>query len=200
MRPAAHLAALTAFTVAIVAFSSCSPAEPEAPPPLAGAAIGGPFELTSESGETVAWSDFDGQYRTVYFGYAYCPDVCPTDTQRAMAGLDLFEDAEPDLAAQVQPLFVTIDPERDTPEVLAEFTANFHPRLVGLTGDPETIEEVAKSFAVFYARGEDAPGGGYLMDHSNVTYLFGPEGEPIATLPTDQGPEAVAEELAKWVR
>ncbi len=169
-------------------------------PPLAGATIGGEFELVSETGETVKFSDFDGQYRTVYFGYAYCPDICPADNQRAMAGLRAFEQAEPELGAKIQPLFISIDPERDTQEVVAEFTDAFHPRLIGLTGSPEQIEQAAKAFAVYYSRGEDAPGGGYLMDHSNVTYLFGPDGLPIATLPTDLGAEAVAEELAKWVR
>lgn len=188
-----------------LALTGCS-AEPQAQgsgndslPPLAGAAIGGEFELVSEDGETVRWSDFDGQYRTVYFGYAYCPDICPTDNQRAMAGLRAFEQANPDAAAQIQPIFISIDPERDTPEVVGEFTDAFHPRLIGLTGSAEQIEDAASSFAVFYAEGEDSDGGGYLMDHSNVTYLFGPNGKPIATLPTDEGAEAVAEELAKWV-
>lgn len=171
---------------------------PEAP--LAGATIGGDFELTSESGQTVHWTDFAGQYRIVYFGYAYCPDVCPTDMQRAMAGLRQFEQDKPALGAKIQPLFISIDPERDTQEVVAEFTDAFHPRLIGLTGTPEQIEQAASAFKVFYSRGEDQPGGGYLMDHSNITYLFGPDGEPIATLPTDQGAEAVATELAIWVR
>ena len=186
-----------------LALSACS-ADPgavdaSAEPPLAGATIGGEFELVSETGETVKWSDFDGQYRTVYFGYAYCPDICPTDNQRAMAGLRLFEQTDAAAAAKIQPLFISIDPERDTPQVVAEFTDAFHPRLIGLTGSAEQVKDAANTFAVFYARGEDAAGGGYLMDHSNVTYLFGPDGQPIATLPTDLGAEAVAQELAKWV-
>ncbi len=187
--------------LAALSLASCG-AEPEQreEPPLAGATIGGEFELVSETGETVKFSDFDGQYRTVYFGYAFCPDICPTDNQRAMAGLKAFEKAEPALGAKIQPLFISIDPERDTEEVVAEFTDAFHPRLIGLTGSPEQIADAAKTFAVYYSRGDDAPGGGYLMDHSNVTYLFGPDGLPIATLPTDLGAEAVAEELAKWVR
>ena len=83
-----------------------------------GAAIGEEFTLTGETGEDVSWSDFDGQYRTLYFGYTYCPDVCPVDTQRAMAGLKAFEQAVPELGAQIQPLFISVDPARDTPEVL----------------------------------------------------------------------------------
>lgn len=169
-------------------------------PPLEGAAIGGDFTLTGETGEPVSFSDFDGQYRTVYFGYAYCPDICPTDNQRAMAGLKRFEEESPELGAKVQPLFVSIDPERDTPEVLTEFTDAFHPRLIGMTGTKEQLDAAANAFAVYYSRGEETESGGYLMDHSNITYLFGPDGNPLAMLPTDEGPDAVAAELAKWVR
>ena len=181
-----------------LALASCG--QPAPAPPLEGATIGGEFTLTGEDGSTVRWSDFTGRYRIVYFGFTYCPDVCPTDVQRAMAGLRAFAAEEPDLAEQIQPLFVSVDPERDTPDKLAEFTDNFHPRLIGLTGTPEQIEEAKTAFAIYSGRGEDQPGGGYLVDHSNITYLFGPSGEPLATLPTDQGPEAVAQELAKWVR
>ena len=177
--------------------TSSTPAEA---PPLEGATIGGEFALTGEDGDTVRWSDFDGQYRIIYFGYAYCPDICPTDVQRAMAGLKRFEENEPELGAKIQPLFVSVDPERDTPEVLREFTANFHPRLIGMTGDTATLKDVAKTFGTTFSRGETQPGGGYLMNHYGYTYLFGPQGEPIAMLPTDQGPEAVTAELAKWVR
>lgn len=173
---------------------------PADPPPLAGAALGGDFTLTSESGKPVSWSDFDGQYRTIYFGYTYCPDVCPVDVQRAMAGLKEFEKAHPDLAAKIQPLFVGVDTERDTPEVLTEFTDNFHPRLIGLTGDKETLTEAAAKFAASFSKGEPAPGGGYLVNHTNITLLFGPDGQPISMLPTDEGPKAVAAELEKWVR
>lgn len=190
------LALMTA--LALAACGSEPKPLPEAP--LAGATIGGPFELTSETGETTRWSDFDGQYRIVYFGFAYCPDICPTDVQRAMAGLRKFEQDAPDLGAKIQPLFITIDAERDTPEVVGEFADAFHPRLIGLTGTPEQVKDAADTFRIFYSRGEDQPGGGYLMDHSNITYLFGPDGEPIATLPTDQGADAVAGELALWVR
>lgn len=162
--------------------------------------LGGEFELTSESGELTRWSDFDGQYRIIYFGYAYCPDYCPTDVQRAMAGLKLFEQEEPALGAQIQPLFVSVDYRRDTPEVVGEFSDNFHERLIGLSGTREQIEAVTRTFGVVFAFGDESPDGAYLMDHSTITYLFGPQGEPIATLPTDQGPEAVAAELARWVR
>lgn len=185
------------FAALLLAGCNAAPAET---PPLEGAAIGGDFTLTSESGDPVSWSDFDGQYRTIYFGYAYCPDVCPTDNQRAMAGLKRFETDNPELGANIQPLFVSVDPERDTPEVLNEFTDAFHPRLIGMTGTKEQLDAAANAFAAFYSRGEQTEAGGYLMNHSNITYLFGPDGDPLAILPTDEGPDAVAAELAKWVR
>ena len=173
--------------------------EPDGPPPLEGAALGGDFTLTGEDGTRVSFSDFDGKYRTIYFGYAFCPDVCPTDNQRAMAGLKQFEKEFPELGAKIQPLFVSVDPGRDTSKVLGEFTDAFHPRLIGLTGEPEELARIAAQFGVFFSV-PDEKGDGYLVDHSNITFLFGPDGKPLATLPTDQGPAAVRDELAKWVR
>lgn len=186
--------------LAVASLAACGDAPPAEPPPLEGAALGGDFTLTGEDGKQVSWNDFDGQYRTIYFGYTFCPDVCPVDVQRAMAGLKLFEEAQPELAARIQPLFVGVDTARDTPKVLTEFTDNFHPRLIGLTGEEDVLTEVAGKFAASFSKGEAAPGGSYLVNHTNVTLLFGPDGKPIATLPTDQGPEAVAAELEKWVR
>lgn len=191
----APICALTLLVAACDAPASQSAAEP----PLAGADIGGPFELVNKQGETVRWADFAGKYRIVYFGFTYCPDICPTDVGRMVHGLNAFAKAHPDLAAKVQPIFISIDPERDTPAVVGEFAAAFSDDLIGLTGTPEQVKAAADTFRVFYSRGEDTPGGGYLMDHSAIVYLFGPDGEPLATLPTDQGADAVAAELAKWV-
>jgi len=183
--------------------AACS-SGPDRPPldqaPLHGASIGGDFALTGADGETVRWSDFAGQWRIVYFGYAYCPDICPTDVQRMTQGLAQFASERPELAEQVQPIFITIDPERDTPEVVGEFAAAFSGRLIGLTGTPDRIAEAAKAFGVYYEKGEETGDGAYLVDHSNITYLFDPQGAPIAMLPTDRGAQAVAAELAKWVR
>jgi protein SCO1 len=168
-------------------------------PPLAGAAIGGPFELVDSAGKTVRWSDFDGKYRMIYFGYAYCPDVCPLDVQRMMQGYNAFKQTEPALAAQVQPLFVTIDPQRDTPAVVGEFASAFSDDLIGLTGTPEQVATAAKAFAVYYSKGETSGAGGYLMDHSRAAYLMGRDGKPIALLPVEKSGEAVAAELERWV-
>lgn len=193
---AARLAALAA----VLALTACGAAvSPQQEPPLAGAAIGGDFALTSSTGKTVRWGDFAGKYRIVYFGYAFCPDICPTDMQRVAQGLKALKASDPDKAAKIVPIFITIDPERDTPAVVGEFAAAFSPDIIGLTGTPEQIAAAAKAFKVFYARGEAVAGGDYLVDHSNVVYLFGPDGEPLATLPVDLGGDAVAAEIDKWV-
>jgi len=173
--------------------------ESREPPPLAGAAIGGPFTLSDKAGKPVRWVDFAGQWRIVYFGYTYCPDVCPTDVAVMMRGFAEFEKAHPDKAAKVQPIFITIDPERDTGPRVGEFTAAFSPRLLGLTGTTQQVDQAARAFAAYYARGKTQPGGGYLMDHSRVAYLMDKDGKPIAMLPVDKDDKAVAAELARWV-
>lgn len=196
-----NFCALPVTVTAALALSACQPGAPDASeePPLAGADIGGPFELVNKDGTTVRWADFDGRYRMVYFGFTYCPDICPTDVQRMMQGYKKLAEAEPDTAAKIQPIFISVDPERDTPEIVGEFAAAFSDELIGLTGTPDQVKQAADNFRVFYSRGEDTPGGGYLVDHSAIVYLFGPQGEPLATLPTDRGGDAVAAELAKWV-
>lgn len=191
---------LTLLMAGTMALAGCSAATPAEDPPLAGAAIGGDFALSNSKGETVRWGDFAGKYRVVYFGYTFCPDICPTDMQRVAQGLKLLKAQDPAAAAKIQPIFITIDPERDTQKVVGEFAAAFSPDIIGLTGTPDQIAATARTFKVYYAKGEMVDGGGYLVDHSNIIYLFGPAGEPIATLPTDKGAEAVAAELARWVK
>jgi protein SCO1 len=191
-RPLVFLIAL----LAALAPVGCS----RAPPPLQGATMGGPFTLTDQNGRRVSDRDFAGKYRLVYFGYTFCPDVCPVDMQVIGAGLRRFEADEPARAARVQPIFVTVDPARDTPPVLRQFVAAFHPRLIGLTGSEAEIAAVAREYRVFYERGEPATGGGYMVNHSRMAVLYGPEGQPVAMIPHDQGPDGVAAELARWVR
>lgn len=168
--------------------------------PLAGARIGGPFALTDQDGNTVKDSDFAGKYRLMYFGYAYCPDVCPVDVQNLMQGLKAFEKQNPEAAAKLQPIFISVDPERDTPQVLKQFVGNFHPRLIGLTGSPQAIAAVAKDYAVYYRKAGDPKASDYLVDHSRQTYLMGPDGKPIALVPQDGKPQEIAAVLAQWVR
>jgi len=183
-----------------LALASCGTGQaPAERPPLEGAKIGGPFTLVNKDGKTVHWSDFDGKYRIVYFGYTFCPDACPLDVGVMMRGFTKFEKAEPKLAAQVQPMFISIDPARDTPKIVGEFAAAFSPRLLGLTGTAEQVDKAAKEFLVYYAKGKPTAGG-YLMDHSRAAYLLGRDGKPIALLPIDKNADAVAADLAKWVK
>ena len=184
----------------VLVLAACQPASPAEEPPLAGAPIGGEFTLTDQNGETRRWADFRGQYTAIYFGYTYCPDICPTDVQRAAQGLRLFAKEHPERAEKVQQVFVSVDPARDTPEVVGQFARAFSDDMVALTGTPEQVAEAADAFRVYYNKGQDEGNGAYLVDHTNITYLFDPQGNPLATLPTDLGPQAVAEELAKWVR
>lgn len=172
--------------------------QPSADPPLAGARIGGPFTLTDQDGRTVTDRDLAGRYRIVYFGYTFCPDVCPTDVQNIAAGLRLLEQDDAALAQRIVPVFVTIDPARDTPAVLKRFVAAFHPRLVGLTGSADAIARVAKEYGIYFARGA-GNADGYLMDHSRQIYLFDPDGKPLALLP-EGPPEAIEKELRRWVK
>ncbi|MBB3954307.1 SCO family protein [Novosphingobium sediminicola] len=190
---------LAALIAGALLLSGCKSAPSPSDPPLAGAAIGGPFTLVNKDGKTVQWSDFKGFYRIVYFGYTFCPDACPTDVAVAMRGLDAFAKTHPKEADRIRPIFISIDPARDTPKVVGEFAAAFSPRLIGLTGTPAQVDQAAKAFAAYYARGKETSGG-YLMDHSRIAYLMGPDGQPISMLPVDKGPQAVAEDLTTWVK
>jgi protein SCO1/2 len=195
MLPFVRILALLALPLA----TACDQAPPP-PPPLEGAAIGGPFSLVDETGAAVSWGDYDGKWRMVYFGYTWCPDVCPFDLNRMMQGYQSWAEENPALAGEVQPLFISIDPERDTPAKLTEYTANFGENLIGLTGTPEAIREAATNFSVFYERGPDDENAGYLMQHSNAAFLMDREGNPIALLPVDESAEGVAAQLALFVR
>jgi protein SCO1/2 len=152
---------------------------------------GGPFSLVDHRGRDVTDKDFRGRFMLVFFGYTYCPDVCPTELQTMSEAMDLLGDA----AEKVQPIFVTVDPERDTPEVLADYVGVFHPRLVGLTGTPEQVAAAAKIYHAGYIKtplpsagnGETGGQGGsaddYGVAHSANTYLVGPDGRILATYP-----------------
>ena len=178
-----------------LALAACSSKEPLDNAPLAGAKIGGDFTLTGGDGKPVRWSDFKGKWRVVYFGYTKCPAVCPFDVANMMKGVK----ADPELAAEIRPIFITIDPERDTPARMAEYARAF-PGLTALTGTPAQIAETAKAYAVFYSKQSPRPDGGYDMEHTRAAYLFDRGGKPIALLPTDKSAPEVAKELAKWVR
>lgn len=188
--------------------AGCTAQAPVEEPPLEGARIGGPFSLVNQDGKRVTDADLKGKYSLVYFGYTYCPDVCPVDLQHLMAGYRLFEKAEPQEAVKVQPVFITVDPARDTPENVKKFVGQFHPKLMGLTGTPDEIAAVAKNYAVAYRKIEGSSPDSYLMSHLQIAYLMGPDGKPIALISTDDistpvnegEPPKVASELARWVQ
>lgn len=171
-----------------------------AEPPLKDARIGGAFTLTDQDGRRVSERDFAGRYRIVYFGFSHCPDVCPTDLALIGQALGRLEKRRPAAGARVQPLFITVDPERDTPAALKPYVAAFHPRLIGLTGTPAEITDVARKFGIYRSKEPAGAGGGYNVQHNRIVLLFGPRGEPIAILPHEQGPDAMAAELERWVR
>jgi len=158
------------------------------------------FALRGSDGAELRLSRYRGKVVALGFGYTFCPDVCPVDMQAIGAGLRRFEADQPARAARLQPIFISVDPARDTPPVLRQFVAAFHPRMIGLTGSETEIGQVAREYRIFYERGEPGAGGGYMVNHTRMAVLYGPEGQPIAMIPHDQGAEGVAAELGRWVR
>jgi protein SCO1/2 len=136
-------------------------------------AIGGPFTLTDHNGRTVTEADFKGKPTLIYFGFTYCPDVCPTSLLLMQTAVEqLGEGAE----QQVNMVLITVDPERDTPAVLKDYVGNFGPTMIGLTGTPKQVAAVAKEFRVYYRKVESKDGAPYLMDHSSIFYLLDKRG------------------------
>jgi protein SCO1 len=167
---------------------------------LAGSSLGGAFALIDQDGKPVTDKDFAGKYRLMYFGYTFCPDICPTDVALVAKGLKAFEGTAPERAARVQPMFITVDPERDDPASLKAFVSAFHPRLIGLTGTPAAIEAAKKTFGIYAKKVETSDPANYLVDHFAVIYLFGPNGEPIAFLPHGSTAAEVTAMLEAHVR
>jgi cytochrome oxidase Cu insertion factor (SCO1/SenC/PrrC family) len=159
------------------------------------ALVGGPFTLTDQTGRKVTEKDFLGKYLLVFFGYTYCPDICPTELQVMSAALDSLGPK----ADAIQPVFITVDPQRDTPEVLKQYIGNFHPRLVGLTGTPEEIASVAKTYRVFFSRVDNSAPDTYLMDHSTIMYLMDPQGRFLKHFSYTTDAAALAKALGEAV-
>jgi len=155
------------------------------------ALVGGPFTMTDHTGAKVTEKTFLGRYMLVFFGYTYCPDICPTELQVMMAALDSMGPQ----AEKIRPVFVSVDPERDTPEVLKSYVENFGPQLVGLTGTPEEVAGIAKAYRVYYAKSGDKESPDYLMDHSSIIYLMGPDGRFVKHMPYTTDAAKLAEEL-----
>ena len=189
---AARLVAIALVLALAPALAGCGAGAPKEEPPLAGASIGGDFTLANSKGEPVRWGDFAGKYRVVYFGYAFCPDICPTDMQRVAQGLKALKASDPEKAAKIQPIFITIDPERDTPALLKGYVPNFGPTFIGLTGTPEQVAAVARAYRVYYQKVPGKDGGPYLMDHSSIIYLLDRNGRFVTHFTHDAKAEAIA--------
>jgi len=161
------------------------------------ALVGGPFTLTDPTGKRVTDQDFRGKFMLVYFGFTYCPDVCPTALQVMAAALDKLGPQ----ADRITPVLITVDPERDTPAQLAMYVKSFHPRLVGLTGSPQEIDAAAKAYRVYLKKVSDPKStAGYTMDHSSIIYVMGPDGKYRAHFTHATSPEAMAERLASMLK
>jgi protein SCO1 len=158
------------------------------------ALIGGPFSLTGTDGKTVTDRDFSGRYMLVFFGFTHCPDICPAELQVIAQALDRLGDK----ANKVVPILITVDPERDTPQAMAEYVKSFGPNFVGLTGSPEAIATAAKAYRVAYSKIEnkDSPGD-YTVDHSALVYFMGPDGKYVTHFSYGISAEEMAQKLDK---
>ena len=157
------------------------------------ALIGGPFELMDQNGAKVTDQTFKGRLMLIYFGFTYCPDACPTALGIMSAALDKLDTA----ADRVVPILITVDPERDTPQVLKDYVSNFHPRMMGLTGTKEQIAQVAKAYRVFYQKAAGPTPDDYLMDHTLLIYLMDGEGKFLTYFRPDATPDQIADEIRK---
>jgi len=185
---------LAALVVGVALF--WQPELPERPLPKAGLAEGGDFTLQSADGP-LSLKDFRGKVVLLYFGYTYCPDICPTSLAVTAEGLKLLA---PDELARVAVIFISVDPKRDTTARLKEYVQFFHPALRGVTGTPEAIDEVTKRYGVFYAEQKvQTAGDGYVVDHSSDTYVVAADGRLVGRIPHATPPEQVAEIIRKYL-
>jgi protein SCO1/2 len=160
------------------------------------ALIGGPFTLTNQDGKRVTEKDFKGKHSLVFFGFTHCPDICPAELQVISEALDQLGDK----ADEVTPIFVTVDPARDTPEALKTYLSNFGDQFVGLTGSEEEIAKVAKEYRVVYkVHKEDGDAENYNVDHSAIVYLMGPDGSYVEHYSYGTGADEMAESLKRYL-
>ncbi len=158
--------------------------------------IGGPFELTDHTGSRMNDEALRGKYALIYFGYTFCPDICTTELGEIAVAIDELGEA----GERVTPVMITIDPERDTPEILAEYVPLFHDRLIGLTGTDAEIKDVAEKYRVFYRRFEDPNVTFYLMDHTSFVYLIDPKGAVASMFRYGTPPEEMADAIRQHMR
>jgi protein SCO1 len=178
----------------IVFASALVMSQPPVQPATSAVTIGGPFTLSAPDGSLVTDQTYRGKWLLVYFGYTSCPDSCPTMLVEIAAAL---KKLGPD-AARIQPLFITVDPQRDTPEMMQQYTQSFDPRIIGLTGTPQQIAAVAQEYGAYYVRHMTGPGAeDYVMDHSTYLYVMDPRGKFVRAFHSDTSGDQIAEALRK---
>lgn len=184
--------AATAVVAGAFAFSALRvPTDSCAATTVAGGAIGGPFTLVDETGRTVTETEVITEPTILYFGYTFCPDVCPIDNARNAAAVDILAES----GHSVTPVFISIDPARDSVEVVNDFTENFHPKMIGLTGTPEQVKEAANAYRVVYSKDDDDPEY-YLVSHSVFSYFVTPEDGFVEFFRREDTPEQMADRIA----
>ncbi|XP_071805799.1 protein SCO1 homolog, mitochondrial-like [Asterias amurensis] len=162
------------------------------------AAIGGPFSLVDHTGKPMTNKDYLGQWLLLYFGFTHCPDICPDELEKMAIAVEKIHKS-PNLP-DVTPLFITIDPERDTVEVVAEYVKEFYPGLIGLTGTKEQVDEVARNFRVYHSQGPKDDDNDYIVDHTIIMYLMNPDGEFVDYFGQNKNDEQVAGGIASHMR
>lgn len=165
-------------------------------PSVGKAAIGGPFNLINHDGKGVTERDFMGKWTVMYFGFTHCPDICPDELQKLAAAVDKIKK---NAGIEVVPVFVSVDPERDTVEQVHEYVKEFHPNLIGLTGNPEEIKKVARAYRVYYMKTEEE-GSDYLVDHSIVMYLMDPNMEFVKFYGKNNDVDALSDGIIKEIK
>lgn len=192
----ARLCAMALLVAALSVATSARSADTLRLPPIS---FGGSFTLVDHNGRTRTDRDFRGNFLLVYFGYTYCPDICPTGLQTISGALDLLSER----SDRVQPVLVTVDPVRDTPAVLKDYVSNFHPSLIGLTGTEAQIRGITRAYKVHRRKvilPETKDDGYYLVDHSSIAYLMGPDGSWRTLFPHGTTAESMAAALERYLK
>jgi protein SCO1 len=196
-RELTHLSALGRTLCGAVLSAALVISQPAAPTTTSSVTIGGPFSLTAPDGTTVTDQTYQGKWLLVYFGYTFCPSSCPTTLLEIATALGKLG---PD-AAKVQPIFITVDPKRDTPDVLAKYTQSFDPRILGLSGTPAQIAAVAHEYGAYYVAHKSGDGANdYTMDHSTYLYVMDPQGKFVQAFDADTPADRIADDLLRLMK
>lgn len=160
-----------------------------------GGSVGGAYELIDQDGKTVTDKDFAETYKLIYFGFTYCPAICPTELSKMTDALDKMGTA----ARAIQPIFITIDPERDTAAVMKQYVGHFDERLIGMTGTPEQVKAAASAYKVYYARVDDPAATEYTMDHSSYIYFMSPDDTLLHIFRIEDSAGDMASIMQRWL-